>query len=191
MKRVFIVHGWGGFPEEGWFPWLKKELESRNIKVEVPSMPNSEEPYIKKWTNYLSKVVGKADEDSYFVGHSIGCQTIIRYLESLPKKVKVGGVIFVAGWFKLMNLEKEEEEIAKPWLKEDINYSKVKKHCNNFAAFFSDNDYFVSNENINLFKERIGVKDIIIEKNKGHFSGSDNVTKLPSVLEALLRLIKK
>ena len=29
MKKVFIIHGWEGYPEEGWFPWLKKELESR------------------------------------------------------------------------------------------------------------------------------------------------------------------
>ena len=27
MRRVFIIHGWGGYPEEGWFPWLKKELK--------------------------------------------------------------------------------------------------------------------------------------------------------------------
>jgi len=29
MKRVFIIHGWGGNPEEGWLPWLKKELEAK------------------------------------------------------------------------------------------------------------------------------------------------------------------
>jgi hypothetical protein len=30
-KRVFIIHGWEGYPEEGWFPWLKKELEKGTI----------------------------------------------------------------------------------------------------------------------------------------------------------------
>ena len=29
MQRVFIIHGWDGYPEEGWFPWLKKELEAK------------------------------------------------------------------------------------------------------------------------------------------------------------------
>ena len=31
MKRVYIIHGWEGYPEEGWFPWLKKELEDRGF----------------------------------------------------------------------------------------------------------------------------------------------------------------
>ena len=32
-KRVFIAHGWDGYPEEGWFPWLKKELETKGFEV--------------------------------------------------------------------------------------------------------------------------------------------------------------
>jgi len=28
MKTVYIIHSWEEYPEEGWFPWLKKELES-------------------------------------------------------------------------------------------------------------------------------------------------------------------
>jgi len=32
-KRVFLIHGWEGSPEEGWRPWLKKELEKRGFKV--------------------------------------------------------------------------------------------------------------------------------------------------------------
>ena len=32
MKRVFIIHGWDGYPEEGWFPWLKEELEKEDLK---------------------------------------------------------------------------------------------------------------------------------------------------------------
>lgn len=25
-RRAFIIHGWEGYPGEGWFPWLKKEI---------------------------------------------------------------------------------------------------------------------------------------------------------------------
>ena len=49
MKRVFIIHGWEGFPEEGWFPWLKNELEAKGFEVHVPNMPDSEHPRIQKW----------------------------------------------------------------------------------------------------------------------------------------------
>src|SRR3989338_169649 len=99
MKRVFIVHGWGGHPEEGWFPWLKKELEAKGFKVFVPQLPDAENPRIQKWVPKLAETVGVPDEETYFVGHSMGCQTIARYLESLPAEIKIGGAIFVAGFF--------------------------------------------------------------------------------------------
>ena len=64
-KRVFIVHGCGGYPEEGWFPWLKKELEARGFRVEVSQMPETDSPLLEKWIPALAQAVGKADEQTY------------------------------------------------------------------------------------------------------------------------------
>ena len=190
MKRIFIVHGWDGNPEEGWFPWLKKELEAKGFEVSVPQMPKPSEPKIEAWVPHLSKIAGEVDEDTFFVGHSIGCQTILRYLESLSVDKKVGGAAFVAGWVTLMNLETDEEkEIASPWLTTPIDFEKVKQHTKKFFAVFSDNDEVVPQENKRLFEERLSAQ-IAIEHNKGHFSGSDGVTELPIVLEKILELAK-
>lgn len=71
MKRVFIVHGWAGFPEEGFFPWLKSELIKRGFSVFVPVMPNALAPKIEEWIPFLSEQVGKPDSETYFVGHRI------------------------------------------------------------------------------------------------------------------------
>jgi len=184
---VFIIHGWDGYPEEGWFPWLKKELEQRGFEVFVPAMPNPDEPKIEEWIPFFANIIGQPDENTYFVGHSIGCQTIIRYLEKIDKKI--GGVIFVAGWFTLMNLKTEEEvEIAKSWLETPVDFDRVKVVTNNFVAIFSDNDPMVPfEENKKLFETRFNAK-IIIEHNKGHFNGSDGVTELPVVLDSILNL---
>lgn len=46
MKRVFIIHGWDGYPKEWWYPWLKQELEARSFEVYVPAMPDPEGPKI-------------------------------------------------------------------------------------------------------------------------------------------------
>ncbi len=190
MKKVFIIHGWDGYPDEGWFPWLKSELEKRGFEVFLPVMPNSSEPKINEWVLYLKKLVGMPNEEIFFVGHSIGCQTIMRYLETLPKNAKVGGVVFVAGWITLKGLKtKEEREIAKPWLEKPINYTKVKEGSKSFIAIMSDNDPFVPLSDSRTFKEKLNA-EIIIEKNKGHFSGSDNVNELPIVLNSFLRISK-
>jgi predicted alpha/beta hydrolase family esterase len=123
----------------------------------------------------------------YFVGHSIGCQTILRYIEQLPTEVKVAGVILVAPWMTLMNQSPEEVEIAGPWIETSIDFEKVKTHTQKFVTIFSDDDPCVPIENKNLFEERLGA-ETILEHNKGHFSGSDGITQLPSVFRALMSL---
>ena len=115
-KRAFIIHGWDGYPQEGWFPWLKAELEQRGFTVEVPSMPHPSKPTIEDWVNHLARLVGEPDEQTYLIGHSMGCQTILRYLASLNNQ-KIGGAVLVAGFFELMPLEKEEEKAISEFIK--------------------------------------------------------------------------
>ncbi len=191
MKRVFIIHGWDGYPEEGWFPWLKKELEGRGFEVFVPAMPDAGEPKIETWIPFISQLVGKADENTYFVGHSIGCQAIIRYLQTLPEGVKIGGAVFVAGWYNLRNLETEEEQrIAGPWVNEPRDDKKICEAVNRAIAIFSDDGPFVVPENQTRWKELIGAK-IIIEHNKGHINGEADIKELPSILDSVLEITRE
>jgi len=190
MKRVFIIHGWDGYPTEGWFPWLKNKLEKNGFIVEIPTMPDAAEPKINKWVSHLAKVVKDVDIDTYFVGHSIGCQAIMRYIESLDLKKKVGGAVFVAGWFTLMNLETDEEkEIAKPWINKSMDFNKIRQRINKFIVIFSANDPFVPIENKKLFEDRLGAKTIVVS-GMGHFSGSDGIEELPSAYNAVIEIAK-
>jgi len=186
VKKVFLIHGWDGNPENAWFPWLKAELEAKDFEVIIPAMPNPEEPKIDEWVSKLKELANDPDEEIYFIGHSIGCQTILRYLESLSENAKVGGVIFVAGWFHLTNLSgPEEEKIAQPWLETPINFDKIITHTNNFLAIFSNNDPFVLLSDKDIFKEKLGA-EIIIEQEKGHFDDEAGIKELPSALNSLL-----
>lgn len=136
----------------------------------------------------MSKLVGQADENTYFVGHSIGCQAIIRYLQTLPDGVKIGGAVFAAGWYNLRNSETEEEKrIAEPWINEPRDDKKIRQAVNHAIAIFSDNDPFVISENQKSWKEKVGA-EIIIEHAKGHFSGETGIKELPSALKAILEI---
>lgn len=191
-KRVFIIHGWGGNSNEGWLVWLKNQLADRGFKVVVPDMPDTDSPKISVWVNHLKNLVGVCDRDSYFVGHSIGCQAAMRYLEQLPENEKIGGAIFVAGWFNLTDETWDEnytKEIADEWINTQIDFEKIKRHTNNFVLVASDNDPYVALSNAELFRNNFGAKIIILE-NKGHVSGEDGVNELPVVLEELLKMVK-
>ena len=185
MKKVIIVHRWDGDPSADWYPWLKEEVEKKNIRVFIPEMPDPSKPKIEKWVASLKNKVKDLDEETFFVGHSIGCQTIIRYLEKLEEKKKIGGALFVAGWFSLNKLETDEEKkIAKPWLERPIDLAKVKKKVKNIRAIFSDNDPFVPLQNVRIFEEKLGAK-VFVLKDKGHFTKEDGVLELDEVLDII------
>lgn len=190
QKRVFIIHGWDGYPEEGIFPWLKKELQDKGFLVFNPAMPEPLKPEIKTWVQFLREQVGKPDEHTFFFGHSIGAQTILRYLESLPENSKVGGAVFLAGWTHLTDEAYETEDdsvIAKPWLETPLNWIKIKSRTNKFIGIFSDDDPLVPVSEENIFADNLGAKTVI-EHSSGHFSGSSGIKKLPSALRAVLEI---
>ena len=183
--RVFIVHRWDGSFDEPLYRWLEKNLDKKGYEVKVLEMPNPEHPAIETWVQHLLKAVGHSDESTHFIGHSVGCQTILRYLQELPSMSKVGKIVLIAPWIHLQGIEKEGPEvkkIAKPWLETPINWKKIIGHTENFVCIFSDNDYYVSLSDAKIFKSELRAR-IIIEKNKGHFTEDDGVKKLPSVVK--------
>lgn len=192
-KKVIIVHGWGGNPKSDWYSWLSKELIKKGFDSEVPKMPDSFHPTIKEWVNFLDNVIGEIDEGTYLTGHSIGCQTILRYLESLNPDKKVGGVLLVAGWLNLTDETWDEDYtplIADQWLNTPIDFKKVKNHCDNFVLIQSDNDPYVPYSDAEIISKNLGAK-IIAMHNAGHISGEDGFKTLPIALESITEMINK
>lgn len=181
MKRIFIVHRWSGGPEDDWRPWVKKELESIGFSVRLLSMPDSDEPNIEKWIAHLAQEVGSPDRETYFIGHSIGCQTILRYLENVSSTV--GGAIFVSGWFTLLNLEdREVKEIAAPWVETPLDTEKIKSVLPKSVLIISDNDPYGGYDfNVQKFTE-VG-SEIVTVHNAGHITEEEGYTTLPLVPE--------
>lgn len=183
-RRAFIIHGWDGSPQDDWFPWLKGVLEKKGWEVQVPTMPETNRPEIKAWVEYLTQSVSQPDKNTFLIGHSIGCQAILRYIERLSPNQQIGGVIFVAGWFNLVGLEEAEKPIAKPWLEMPIDFDRVKQHTKKVVAIFSDNDPVVPLSDQKIFADKLNAR-IIVEHAMGHFNAADGVTKLPACLKAM------
>jgi len=191
MNKIYIIHCWDGTKEDGWYPWLDKELSNKNNKVYRLNMPNTANPKIEEWVSFLDKQIETLDDKTYFIGHSIGCQTILRYLQT-KDICKVGGILFVAPWLDLLDYaieDKDSYNTAKPWLTIPIDFEKIKKFTNNISCIFSDNDYFVSLDQKDIFEELLNVKTIIVN-NKGHISQDDNVYELKEILEECKKMIK-
>ncbi len=192
-KKVYIIHGWDGSPNEPMLQWLKSSLEEKGYDIVVPEMPEPAVPKIESWVGKLKDVVGSVpDEETIFIGHSIGCQALLRYLQTLDGSIKIAGVVLIAPWMELDKQTMEDEgqegiEIARPWMETPIDFQKVKSHIKKAVAIFSDNDPYVPLSQKDLFEKELGA-EVIVENNKGHFTISDGIDSLSSVLKAVIEL---
>lgn len=186
-KKLYVIHGWSCSPQEPMLAWIISEAKKIGFEVVAPIMPHPDEPTIGDWVNNLNVIVTNPDQNTYFVGHSVGCQTVLRYLEK-QDNVQVGGVILIAPWLILSNLETEEEKvIGKPWIETPIDFNKVKQAARSFTAIFSDDDPVVPFEkNKELFSKYLNPQ-VIVEHDKGHFTEGDGVQSLQSVIDTLNR----
>ena len=185
MKRVFIIHGYTGYPDKNWFPWLKRELEKLGVEVSVPALPNTNSPQLGEWLPYLKKTVGAPDEETYLVGHSLGCPTILRYLQSLDDGQKVGGALLVAGFAEpLVQLPELDSFTEGEW-----NDAKVRAGANKLTIMNSDDDPAVPYVNGEHVRDRFKAKLITVH-NAGHINEKSGYTEVPFVLDELKKMLE-
>ena len=189
--RVFIVHQWSSSPDGDWYPWLRDALSERGFEVHVPEMPNPSAPEIDSWVSTLAESVGPLDSTTYFIGHSVGCQTILRYLESLDEGATVAGALLVAPWLKLRleALGEDEVSVAEPWLNTPIDWDRVLLHTHNFVAILAADDPYVPIENAELLKEDLNAR-VVVQPKGGHLEKAGGYTELHIALNEFIKMAK-
>ena len=185
QKKIIIVHGWEASPENHWFPWLKLELLKLGCAVLIPAMPNTNHPIMNEWVLHLEHIIGKPNENTYLVGHSLGSVAIVRYLESLSEREKIGGVILVAGFLEPIGYAELDSFFATPF-----DFEKIKSITKNIISIHSGNDSVVPMRNSELIEDNLGAERIIVQ-NAGHFNGGDGFTEFPIVLEKMRELMNR
>ena len=187
MQRIVIIHGWGGNPNGDWLPWANKALTEAGFEVLVPEMPDTEHPKIESWLETLTKTIGQPRPDDILIGHSIGCQTILRYLARLGGGQKINKAILIAPWWYLTLTKNEEETDAEPWLNTPVDFTKVTPKANKFICVFSKSDPWVPySKNVDFFKRNLN-PEIITKDGPGHFTADEGATKI----DFLLGLVKQ
>lgn len=180
QKKIIIIHGiWAG-PDTVWLNWVGDELKKRGFEVISPQMPNPILPILDEWLGTIKDIVGDVDENTYFLGHSLGCITIANFLDGLDSNKKIGGAVFVAGFCRMTQV---------PFISQfcdcDINWPKLREMTKKYTLILSTTDHIVPMYLGKEFASKLDA-DVIIEKDKGHFTHYAGVFRLPSALTTLL-----
>ena len=185
MKRAIIVHCWSGIPDYCWYPQTKRELEKEGFNVQVPEMPETDAPEFSRWLKTLQDAADAPDKELYLIGHSLGCVTIMRYLEALPKGAKVGGVVFVAGFTDDLGYKE-----LKSFFETPLDLKRIKLRAGYFVDIYSDNDPYVPIKHAEVLQEKLGAA-LIFKPGLKHFSGpavyEESCISLPEVSQAILK----
>jgi predicted alpha/beta hydrolase family esterase len=184
MSTVFIIHGIGGNPKENWFPWMKKEIESEGHRVIVPDFPNSDEPRLDEWMEHMKKYEDSIDEETIFIGHSLGGMFILRLLEHMKKPIKaVFLVAGVTGPTDGLNLAPLMTTFTTP----PLEYELIKKNGGTIQMLHADNDPYISLKNAETLARKLGaIVDVI--KDGGHLNASAGYTTFPLLRESILSI---
>ncbi|MFH0912127.1 MAG: alpha/beta fold hydrolase [Patescibacteria group bacterium] len=179
VKRVYLIHGWEGYPEEGWFPWLLEKLAAQDIKLIIPQMPNAIAPALADWVATLQEKVGQPDEKTILIGHSLGCATILHYLSHLKSEKQFKGVILVAPFVRQFGMDEVQDFVDKR-----LQWEHIRDLSERFVVIHSADDEVVPVEEGEYITDRLNA-DLIEVNDFFHFSGADNITEAPPVLLAL------
>ncbi len=171
-SNVFIIHGTEGNPEENWFPWLKGQLEARGYQVFVPQFPSPPgvTPVLGEWLEVLKNYEEYINEDTIFVGHSLGAMFILNILQRADFKIKLGILVAPAVGYAFGGL--------------DFDWENIKNKAQHFEVFHSDNDPYVSLENAQKLAQNLGVEVNIIP-DAGHFNATAGYLEFPELLKKI------
>ncbi|QLB18144.1 RBBP9/YdeN family alpha/beta hydrolase [Mannheimia granulomatis] len=181
MAQVYIVHGYTANADKHWFPWLEEQLTTIGISCQRLNMPDSENPSLDRWLAHLAENL-EVNENTIFVGHSLGCIAILNFLAKQQEQIK--GAVFVSGFYQpLPNL---------PELSAFTNYYAILPSPPAFPAYILSalDDSIVAHKHSDALAIHLQADYVRLNKG-GHFLDREGATELPIVLELVKKLMKQ
>jgi predicted alpha/beta hydrolase family esterase len=173
--RIIVAHGFNASPQRNWFPWIVEQF--RPGVVTIPQLPDPTAAQVSPWVTTLTRAIGRVDDDTILIGHSLGCVTALRALESLDRPWTLGGLILVSGFTEPV------PGVAKldPFTAEPIDAQLIRDRARRRYALASDNDV----EIVPAMTKRLAAEidaELITVPGAAHFSDKTGVTAVPELL---------
>lgn len=181
--NIYVVHGYTANSKANWYPDLKNHLESENITVHIFDMPNSHAPVEKEWLDFLERGITNFDDKSIFIGHSLGCVAILRFLED-KNTDNIESLFLVSGFVEVSPIP----ELSK-FVKEKIDYSKFVETIENRVVLSAEDDDIVPYLYSEVLAKKLNAQFKLLETGK-HFIDRDGFTEFPYLINLVQRTIQ-
>jgi predicted alpha/beta hydrolase family esterase len=178
IERVLLVPRWSGTAASDFYPWLERELAPR-LRLEVASL--RPEPGAPEIEACLAELAGLDPARTLLVGHSVGCQVLMRALARLPDGARAPALLCVAGWWTV----DQPWDTLRPWIETPFDHGRAAARCDQIEVLLSDNDPFTrdAEETRRRFVAALDAEVHIVPGRK-HFNAVEEL----AVLTAIARL---
>ncbi|HDS11375.1 MAG TPA: alpha/beta fold hydrolase, partial [Candidatus Wirthbacteria bacterium] len=176
--KVLILHGTTGDSQEGWFPWLKQELEARGLQVACPDLPDTNAPNYATRMKFLEdNYADYLDENTIVIGHSSGPITALH----LAMKYKLKKLILVAPYLYVPPEDDDKLEIdlgqaagqgVRELMSHAYDFKSITANVGEIIALFGDKDPWVPAAMAEYVSANLPQALIRSFAGRGHFSTS-------------------
>src|SRR3989344_1493542 len=115
--KVILIPGNGGAtPQDGWFPYLERELPKLGVAVINKQFPDPILARQEFWVPFIKEL--GADENTILIGHSSGAIAALRFAE----KNKIFATLLIGAYYTDLGEESEKKSgyFIDPWEWESI-----------------------------------------------------------------------
>ncbi|MBL4559884.1 MAG: serine hydrolase family protein [Labilibaculum sp.] len=180
--KIYLIHGYTASPDSNWFQDFKKNVAKENIEISILKMPNSQSPKLNEWIDYMEKFVKEIDEQTIFIGHSLGCVTLLNFLSTfnIPK---ISALFLVSGF-----VESSPIPALTEFVRPRLNYNYLKQLTSTRIVISAVDDDIIPYEYSKTMAERIDAKFTLLTEGK-HFIDRDNFTEFPFLIKEIKKLL--
>lgn len=176
--KVIFIHGNGGGDinkPDGWFPYVKRELEKMGLEVISQNFPDPIYARQEYWLPFLEKL--GADERTILIGHSSGAVAAMRYAETH----QILGSILVSACYTDLGMESEKISgyYDKPW-----DWEAIKKNQHWIAQFHSTDDPLIPIEEARFVHQKLD-SEYFEYTDQGHFGYPVSKLEFPEIVEVV------
>lgn len=181
MYDYVIVHASFGHPFEHWYAWLFNELTSQGKNVLVPQFPCGVDiQNFENWSRVMDSYRPFLNENTSYIGHSIGPAFIASYLAKNNMKAK--NLFFVAPVNDSINVP-DYDHVNASFFKCDM-WKIISELTQKRICFISKTDPYVPNKLSENVSDIIEGKRVYVE-DAGHFNMYAGYTKFDLLLETI------
>jgi leucyl-tRNA synthetase/predicted alpha/beta hydrolase family esterase len=118
-RKALLIHGFEGHGGNHWFNWIKKQLESKGIRVFTPTMSTSAHPTVATWREELEPLVKDFGPNDLIIGHSLGSNAALQVVQA--EKKNRGHVFLVASAIGHPRSQEHWKKLRREWKGSDID----------------------------------------------------------------------